>query len=226
MPWEVGRERGLAAELHRSSAELASAPGPHRSVRLMEAVVPALVLGSAQPESHVDAAAARAGGVDVVRRRSGGGAVYVSAASVLWVDFVIPAEDPLWDPDVGRAAWWVGDAWVRALSRVGVDGAVVWKAGMRRSEWSDRICFAGTGPGEVLVGGAKVVGVSQRRTRAAALFQTAAVVKWAPDELLGILSLPPRDRERARTDLAVAVAGVGEAAGARLFEALVASLPA
>lgn len=225
MTWEIRRERGRAADLHRRSAEMASAPGARRTACLMEAVAPALVLGSAQPESHVDAAATRAAGVDVVRRRSGGGAVLVGTASVVWVDLLVPAGDPLWQPDVGKAAWWVGDSWARALAGVGIEGATVWKAGMRRSAWSDRVCFAGTGPGEVLIGAAKAVGVSQRRTRTAALFQTAAAVTWAPAELLGFLSLAADERRRAFSDLAGAVVGVGAVAGARLFDAVVDSLP-
>lgn len=212
--------------MHRLSAEMASASDPHRIVCMMEAVAPALVLGSAQPQSHVDIDATRAAKVDVVRRRSGGGAVLVGPATVIWVDLLVPAGDPLWQPDVGKAAWWVGESWARALAGVGAGSATVWKAGMRRSEWSDRVCFAGTGPGEVLIGAAKVVGVSQRRTRTAALFQTAAVVSWAPAELLGFLSLTAEDRSRALSDLAGAAAGVGADAGTRLFGALIDSLPA
>ncbi len=33
-------------------------------------------------------------------------------------------------------------------------------------DWSDVVCFAGVGPGEVTAGTAKVVGIAQRRTRA------------------------------------------------------------
>lgn len=149
----------------------------------------------------------------------------MGTASVVWVDLLVPAGDPLWQPDVGKAAWWVGDSWAQALAGVGIEGATVWKAGMRRSAWSDRVCFAGTGPGEVLIGAAKAVGVSQRRTRTAALFQTAAAVTWAPAELLGFLSLAADERRRAVSDLAGAVVGVGAVAGARLFDAVVDSLP-
>lgn len=191
----------------------------------MEVVAPAVVLGSAQPESHVDVAAARAAGVDIARRRSGGGAVYVSHSSVVWVDLLVPAGDPLWETDVSRATWWVGEAWAQALRLVGVAGAEVWKSGMRRSAWSDRVCFAGTGPGEVLIGTSKVVGLSQRRTRTAALFQSAAVVEWRPESLLAVLALTPADRQRARQDLAAAAGGVGVGPAAGLFAALVASLP-
>ena len=70
------------------------------------------------------------------------------------------------DADVRRSFLWLGDAWVAALAELGVparrhEGAMV--AG--RS--SKLVCFAGLGPGEVTtLEGAKLVGISQRRTRA------------------------------------------------------------
>lgn len=185
-----------------------------------------MVLGSAQPAGDIDEAAAAAAGVAVVRRRSGGGAVLVTAGSVVWVDLVLPAGDRLWEEDVGRAALWVGRAWAAALAGQGVGGAEVWAGPMRRTPWSGRVCFAGVGPGEVLVGGTKMVGVSQRRTRGAALFQTAALVRWEPEALLELLALPTPERARASADLAGVAIGCGEHAAGGLFAALVDSLPA
>ena len=221
----MSREAAPAAQLHRRSAELVSSERPTRSVRLLQASGPALVLGSAQPAGDGDEAAARAPGVAVVRRRSGGGAVLVNPGSVVWVDLVLPAGDRLWDDDVGRASHWVGRAWAAALAAQGVTGAEVWEGPMRRTAWSGRVCFAGVGPGEVLVEGAKVVGVSQRRTRRAALFQTAALVRWEPGALLDLLALAPPDRAGAAAELAGVAAGCGERTAGGLFAALVDSLP-
>ena len=136
---------------------------------MLDAVGPAVVLGSSQSWTDVDEQAAERAGVEIARRQSGGGAVLIAPGSVVWVDFIVPAGDPLWDTDIGRAAWWVGDIWAAALERVGVAPAQVWREPLRSSEWSRRICFAGVGAGEVTVEGTKVVGVSQRRTRSAAL---------------------------------------------------------
>ena len=36
---------------------------------------------------------------------------------------------------------------------------------MVETPWSELVCFAGVGPGEVLLGAGKLVGLSQRRTR-------------------------------------------------------------
>ena len=160
-------------------------------VRLLEATAPALVLGSTQamPEGAQD--------IDVVRRRSGGGAVLVAPGDVVWVDVFVPRGDPRWDDDVGRAFWWLGEAWVRAL---GVEGAVVHKGALVRNALSDLVCFAGLGPGEVTVDGAKLVGMAQRRTREGALFQCAVPLTWDAAryaELLGLdrLDIPVRTLE-------------------------------
>src|SRR5436305_877825 len=89
--------------------------GPHRwdnvaggTIAVCRVSRPAVVLGSAQPDGDVDAASAQVAGIDVVRRRSGGGAVFVDD-ELVWADFVLSPDDPLWDDDVGRAMWWVGD---------------------------------------------------------------------------------------------------------------------
>ena len=41
--------------------------------------------------------------MDVVRRRSGGGAVLVGAGEQVWVEVWIPRDDALWDDDVIRS---------------------------------------------------------------------------------------------------------------------------
>ena len=186
MTWPVERVSSSAAAFH--AREL---PDPiERAVWVCDATGPALVLGSAQSDERVDRAACAVAGVDVVRRRSGGGAVVVVPGEVLWVDLVLPRGDPLWQDDVGRAFHWVGDAWAAALQDVGVD-ASVHRGGLVRTPWSHQVCFAGLGPGEVTVDGRKVVGISQRRTRASARFQCAVLGRWDPLSIVPLLGLPP-----------------------------------
>jgi lipoate-protein ligase A len=183
------------------------------------------VLGSGQPESDVDTEAAAAAGVEIVRRRSGGGAVLVEPGALIWVDLIVPAGDPLWESDVGRAAWWVGATWAAALETVVATRPEVWRAGMRRSPWSARVCFAGIGPGEVCIDGKKVVGVSQRRTKRAALFQTAVLLDWNATALLDLLRLDDSRRAEGRVDLAPVATGVGREHGDRLLAGFLAGLP-
>jgi lipoate-protein ligase A len=227
--WQVEYCRGPARDLHQRSAALVVAGAATgrvaRQVRVLTADRSALVLGSGQPESDVDIDAAAAAGVEVVRRRSGGGAVLVDSHSLVWVDVVIPGDDPVWDADVGRAAWWVGAAWAHAVEATAGGRATVWQGGMQRGPWSRRVCFAGVGPGEVCIEGQKAVGISQRRTRQGALFQTAALLSWDPATLLSLLRLDEAARSRGRADLASAAVGLGPERATGLVDAFVAALP-
>lgn len=190
----------------------------------MEPTEAALVLGSSQPEEHVDREASKRLGIEIARRRTGGGAVLVRDGALLWVDLLLPSGDELWQPDVGVASWWVGDAWASALRTLGLRGVTVWKEAMRSTEWSSRACFAGVGPGEVLIDGKKAVGISQRRTRSAALFQTAALLQWEPADLVRLLALDPSSRKRAEQDLAASATPVARRS-AELLEAFLGALP-
>ncbi|MFL6204503.1 MAG: lipoyl protein ligase domain-containing protein [Acidimicrobiales bacterium] len=209
MSWSIERRSMSAADFHALDV-----PAPaERAVWIAEPPAPALVLGSAQPDSDVGPGVA----VDVVRRRSGGGAVLVVPGDVLWVDVVVPAADPLWDDDVGRASHWLGDTWAAALAELGVDGDVH-KGGLVRAAWSSQVCFAGLGPGEVTVAGHKVVGISQRRTRSAARFQCAALARWDPSALADLLVGVSAE------EIADAASGVGVPLG-DLLGAFLRSLP-
>lgn len=194
------------------------------SVWVIGVTRPAVVLGSTQPTSTIDTGRAEATGVDVARRRSGGGAVLVEPGMLVWVDVLIPAGDRLWEADVGRAFAWLGRAWAGALNDAGVAGAVPYDGPLRHTPWSGHMCFAGLGPGEVTVDGAKVVGMSQRRTRSAALFQCAALLAWQPDRLLDLLDLAPEERRRASTEVADVARGVDVDPG-DLTGSLLARLP-
>lgn len=194
--WILASERGSAAELHRRGV-----PDPAaRHVDVLRVARPALVLGSAQPATDADVEACGAAGVEIVRRRTGGGAVLVGPGDPLWVDVVIPAGDLLWEDDVGRAFLWLGDVWAAALRSVGVDGDVH-RGPLQRTPWSRAICFAGLGTGEVTVGGRKLVGISQRRTRAGTRFQCAVPLGIPPSHITDLLRLTPTERAAAAAHL-------------------------
>ena len=67
----------------------------------------ALILGSGQKEAIADLADAEAAGVDVARRRSGGGAVLLAPGRSLWIDVLLPREDPRWSDDVVDSSVWL-----------------------------------------------------------------------------------------------------------------------
>lgn len=205
MAWVVERHREDAATFHARPV-----PSPaRREVWICEPTAGALVLGSAQRDEVVDRRACAETGVEVVRRRSGGGAVLVEPGSVLWVDVLLPTGDPLWVPDVGHAFLWLGGVWAAALAELGVDTAIH-RGGLHRTAWSDLVCFAGLGPGELTdPAGRKVLGISQRRTRAAVRFQCAALGTWDAASLIRLLELPAADRVAAGRDLRDVAAGTG-----------------
>jgi lipoate---protein ligase len=138
----------------------------------------------------VDSEAAKRLGIDVARRRSGGGGVLLWPDEQVWLDVEIPASDALWDDDVGRAMWWVGELWQTALAAY-APLATVHRGRLQRTPWSSDVCFAGVGPGELMLDAAKLVGMSQRRTRAAARFQTMVHLRWRPDVVAALVANSP-----------------------------------
>jgi len=208
--WSIERRVGTARALHESW------PAPTARGRRTVALCSqrgrrAVVLGSSQSIDVIDFERAASEGVDVVRRRSGGGAVLVGAGEQVWVEVWIPRHDALWDDDVVRSSWWLGETWKRALEELGAPGLLVHRRRSTGRDWSDLVCFAGIGPGEVMAGTAKVVGVAQRRTGEGARLHSMAPLSWAPEPLLALLALDP---ERARLahdelgDVAIGVRGI------------------
>jgi lipoate-protein ligase A len=167
-----------------------------------------LVLGSAQSLDLVDGRSAAAAGVDIVRRHSGGGAVLLQAGRSLWVDVLLPRPDRRWVDDVGESFHWLGEVWAGALATLGVSAAVH-RGRLEKTTWGSLVCFGAVGPGEVLVGGRKVVGISQRRSRTGARFQCLVSAAWRPEDLLELLDLAPGERAAAAEDLRDRAAGAG-----------------
>jgi lipoate-protein ligase A len=171
--WDVVRAKGDARGFHSHGIP----DGAQRSVRLLDVSGSALALGSTQSIDDVDLDVAKRLDVDVFNRQSGGGAVLLDPGAQLWVDVVIGRSDSLWSDDVSLASQWLGDVWVTALHSVGIEG-VVHRGAMVTNALSPVVCFAGLAAGEVTVDGAKVVGISQRRTRAGARFQCSVPLRW------------------------------------------------
>lgn len=161
-----------------------------RAVWWCDPIDAAIALGSRQGPDTVDPSACAARGLAVVRRRSGGGAVVIRPDAVVWVDIVVP--HGIAPDDVRGSMIWAGRAWRDALADAGHDmsGAVVHEGGMEGSDWCGLVCFAGIGPGEVLVDGAKLVGLSQRRTRHGLRIQGMVHRRQLGDDALAVLRGP------------------------------------
>lgn len=144
---------------------------------------------------------------------------------------LVPADDPLWVDDVGRSFDWLGAVWIRALRSLdlaGADDLAAFAGPLRRSAASDLVCFAGLGPGEVTSAGRKVIGLSQRRTRAGARFQCLAYLgaATAAEAIVALLAEPhdPDERAALQALLETRVAALPVSAAA-LTAAFVRALP-
>lgn len=217
--WPVERLRGSAGALH----DRPLGPDVSRRVLVLEVERPALVIGSTQRESDADVLAMGAFDVELARRRSGGGAVLLVPGQTLWIDVELPRVDPLWDDDVTRSFQWLGVSWLLALAELGAH-AEVHTGGAWETPWSRKVCFGGLGPGELTVGGKKLVGISQRRTRGGARFQCVIHRRWDPVPLLGLLDLHHGERAAALCDLALVGAGL-DVEPDRVVDSLVRHLP-
>ena len=215
--WRLEERTATAEDLHASWPSVVDAP-EYRAVALCRPVRPAVVLGSTQIATAISPEGARAAGVDIVRRRSGGGAVVVTRNDPVWIDVWIPAGDQLWCDDVTRSFDWLGSIWRSALvdvlgPRVG-DGLRVARTVVDqhvRSTWASAICFAGVGLGEVTTSdGRKLVGLAQRRSRHGAWFHGACVVRWDPTVLIDVLVADRVERASAVEELARVAVGVGD----------------
>ncbi|MGH9005810.1 MAG: hypothetical protein ACRDYV_22010, partial [Acidimicrobiia bacterium] len=128
----------------------------------------------------------------------------------------------LWDSDIGRAAHWLGLVWRSALADLGVAPSEVHDGALAFGPLGRLVCFGTVGAGEVTTPERrKIVGISQRRTRAGARFQCAAYRRWDPDALARLLRLDPEGR-RAIADVATGT----ERDPAALVDAFLRRLPA
>jgi len=227
--WNVRWSEGSVADRHGPVGEISE-----RVVLRHRVPRSTVVLGSGQRDLPGLVDRATEAGLDVVRRRSGGGAVLLQPDGVLWVDVLVPRNDPLWDDDVGRSSMWLGAAWCEALTALGVEADV--HRGLFSCGLAGRaVCFVGRGAGEVVSDGRKVVGISQRRDRGGARFQCAVLLgadaaarSVAP--LVDLLGLMPRAEVLAEVEASIAgvvipgVAGAGAAAADHLFDAFVGAI--
>ena len=154
-------------------------------------------------------------GIALAGRRSGGGAVLVEPDGHDLDRRVRATGRSAWDDDVNRSFAWLGRAWQQALADLGLD-AEVHEGALVCGAFGRQVCFAAIGSGELTVGGAKAVGLSQRRTRAGARLQCTAATGGGDPDPLAALGIDPDDLPPVATV---------DAPRARIEAALLAHLP-
>ena len=190
----------------------------------------AVVIGSAQPASDFDGERLAAAGIDLVRRRSGGGAVLVAPGRQVWLDVFVPNEDVLAESDVGKSFHWLGDVFAEAIATVlgtfAADARIEVNRGpVQATPWSTSLCYAGLGAGEVTVAGRKVVGMSQRRERSGAWIHSMALLNDRSGDLADLLAGGAERRADARAGLSRAGLANAEYLAEPLTEEILGRLP-
>ncbi len=195
--WMIRTIAGTVQQLH----DLENPHDPIRTVRVMAPDSSAVALGSSQRDEVIDQSRAHSAGLGIAHRRSGGGAVLIVPGRQVWIDFLVPRGDVLWSDDIVRASFWVGDMWRETLAAVGMPGGTVHRGRSEVGDWSETVCFAGVGPGEVRVDGRKVMGLSQRRSRDWTRIQTMVHTVWDPATLVGVLEMDDSARSRCLNEV-------------------------
>ncbi len=174
----------------------------------------ALILGAGQPLSDVDAVACRQRNVRVHKRASGGTAV-LALPDMLMLDVALPVEHALYRGDVTASYRWVGAAWQATLAQFGLVATLVQVDEARHDRetldaLTQKACYGGQSPYEVLVNGRKVVGLSQVRRRRGAVIQCGVYRTFAPADLAALLAFTPDERDRFTRRLAARVASLAD----------------
>jgi lipoate-protein ligase A len=139
------------------------AGGSPPTLRFFAWAPPTVSLGYGQPlDRHVDVDACRRLGVGIVRRPTGGSAIYHDGPErELTYSIAATAEDLRVGSDLLETYHWIGRALVRGLNALGAGAELQPVA--RGDGPTPAFCFARTGAYEIEVDGRKLVGSAQRR---------------------------------------------------------------
>ena len=190
----------------------------------------AVVLGRSAWEDAASAARARAAGVELCVRPSGGGAV-LAGPWMMSASVVLPTAHPLAQPGIARSYAWLGSVHCDWLERVGITAHPATRPVVRRDDALAWACFAGLSYGEIAIRGRKMIGLSQARRRNAVLYSSGILLSPPPWEVLCDVAGQPREqaltlsnRTLAYSELAESVAlptALGESLLGTLCSALV-----
>lgn len=115
-----------------------------------------------------------------VRQRSGGGGAVLAGPWLLRTAVLLPPAHALVGRGPAAAARWFGNVHRQWLQAQGIVAATLYD-GPTVDHWA---CFAGRGPGEVVVEGRKMVGIAQTWRRRAVLLVAGTLVSPPPWPLL------------------------------------------
>lgn len=181
--WRYVTEIGLASSLHANPVKYLDV----KTARFLKIEKSALVLGSSQDRAQFEATSIAQPDLEIVVRRSGGGVVFLEPFRQLWVDISIPKFDRLYIDDVQKSFFPIGSIFLDVLSKICSYEFEMHTGNLVGGPIGKEICFAGIGPGEITFEGAKVVGISQRRTANGSVFQCTLYSRYPSVEVENIM---------------------------------------
>ena len=179
--------------------------------------VPALSIGCFQDyEKEVDVEACRKFGVEVVRRPTGGKAVLHEQELTYAV--IAGADSPLFPSDILTTYRVISGCIADGLAEIGIR-AEMEAVGRRAPEGALRSsCFSSPSRYELLVGGRKICGSAQMRSRGVFLQHGSLLTAFDPLRTCAVM-LPHREGEMDADLLRHAITSVGEQGGAAVGDA-------
>ena len=141
-----------------------------------------LILGVGQPASGIDIDACRDAGCDILRRMSGGTAVFHDGNTVSF-QLVLPEGHPFLTGDIHVNYRRIADIAVSMLASFDVPARWVSLDEARQDApppGLDAICFSSLAPYEIVSGGRKLVGLAQVRRRTVSALQGMLYLRTDP----------------------------------------------
>lgn len=172
--WRIATETGLASDVHaKPMCDI-----DERTIRFVNVTRSALVLGSNQDVTSIPPELLEQFNAELVVRRSGGGAVFLAPSLQLWANISIPRGDKLFVDDLRKSFLPIGNIFKELLSKYSPGELCIHEGGLSGGSLAKTICFAGVGPGEITFEGAKILGISQRRSAQGSVFQCTVYSRY------------------------------------------------
>lgn len=138
----------------------------------------AVSLGNGQSEAAIELDAVRAYGLDLIKRGTGGGGILHAATEVTYA-VVVPIDDPALPRDLPGSFAYLGRGVQLALRALGLAAELESVPDQTR----DALCYTRKQGTNLVVGGKKISGGAQRRTRTAVLQHGTVIVDRDEDRL-------------------------------------------
>ncbi|SFV14219.1 lipoate--protein ligase family protein [Pseudoduganella namucuonensis] len=197
--WNAPRQPVLATchDEQAWNARQLAGPADGPAMQLWRYDAPAVVLGCSQ---RALLAGGTAGGIDLVLRQAGGGAV-LTGPWMLSASVLLPHGHPLASEQLVHSYRWLGELYAGVLRSLGIaahaitpdEARALQRDAGERLAWA---CYGGYSPWEVVVGRRKIVGLAQVRRRGGVLL-VAGLQLARPDWLLLTRALGRPDSEAA-----------------------------